>query len=131
MEESHAKRLANGEHTDTPRRKKLRVFKPRSKPLDKQAISRPAPKLEGALKPITKTKTALDKLVLRTDPGLIFSSSSRSQREREDDAYIGYLEAKLRKGKKSTDDDGLDGESALQLINLLIYMVSMIIVQIY
>jgi len=65
------------------------------------------------LKPAThaksKPETALEKLVSRSDKVSI-TPSSRSQREREDDAYIAYLERKLGKEKKSAeDDDGLDG----------------------
>ena len=70
--------------------------------------ARPQPDLKATVKPKTKSKTALERLVSRGETGL--ASSSRSQKEREDDAYIAYLEAKLGKGKKGEEeDDGLDG----------------------
>jgi nucleolar MIF4G domain-containing protein 1 len=64
-------------------------------------------------KPKTKAKTALQKLVTPSEAGQ-FSASSRSQKEREDDAYIAYLENKLGYGKggkskkQAEEDDGLD-----------------------
>jgi hypothetical protein len=44
----------------------------------------------------------------------------RSQREREDDKYIAYLEGKLGKGKKGAEDDGLDGITIVQSIDLFV-----------
>lgn len=44
-------------------------------------------------------KNALEKLAL----------APRSQREKEDDAYIYYLERKLKGKKKAGENDGLDG----------------------
>lgn len=70
-----------------------------------------------------KQPTALEKLVARTDPSSsrTFSSSvlgSRSQQEKQDDAYIAHLEKKLGWSKggsktnkygKGLEEDGLDG----------------------
>lgn len=80
--------------------------------------AKPTAMKAGALPAPAKPKTALQKLAVRTDtlsnPGV----TSRTQREKEEDAYIAYLESKLgwRKGGKKTStygsglgDDGLDG----------------------
>ena len=86
----------------------------------KKSISKPPLRqldLKATPKPKSKSKTALGKLVSRADTGPVISSS-RSQREREDDAYIAYLEGKLGKGRKGAeDDDGLDGMIVLQFID--------------
>jgi nucleolar MIF4G domain-containing protein 1 len=53
-------------------------------------------------------KTALEKLISKSNP-----NSRRTQREKEEDAYIKYLETKLgyKNGKSAKVDDGLDGMS--------------------
>jgi hypothetical protein len=66
----------------------------------------------------SRTKTALGKLV---SPSLLSSNTSnqlppKSQREKEEDEYIAYLESKLGYGKTGkrkvvSEDDGLDGMS--------------------
>ncbi|KAF7970077.1 hypothetical protein HWV62_25056 [Athelia sp. TMB] len=108
------KRPAPTEHTESPQRKKTKLS-------GAEPIRPPAPALPTQVKPALKKtltsvtsakppkpRTALEKLASRSDaPSL--PRSSRSQKEREEDAYIAYLESKLGRGKKTAeDDDGLD-----------------------
>ncbi|KIM84076.1 hypothetical protein PILCRDRAFT_818381 [Piloderma croceum F 1598] len=116
---SHSKRSAEAEHTESPKRKRVKITEPETvsvnrlkvdTKISKKSFSKPPPQ-QVDLKTISKLKskpqTALGKLVFRGDTNP-FASSSRLQREREDDTYIAYLEGKLGKGKKGAEDDGLD-----------------------
>lgn len=109
------KRPAPTEHTESPQRKKTKLSG--AEPTRPPAPALPTqvkPALKKTLTSVTsakppKPRTALEKLASRSDaPSL--PRSSRSQKEREEDAYIAYLESKLGRGKKTAeDDDGLDG----------------------
>ncbi|KAJ7707589.1 hypothetical protein B0H17DRAFT_1166033 [Mycena rosella] len=106
------------EHTDSPQRKKIKLAREAVKEAPAPAVT-VAPKPprakdavgEGpkAVKPAKKPKTALEKLVGRADPTPA-SLGPRSQKDKEEDAYMAYLESMLGyKNKKSTrEDDGLD-----------------------
>ncbi|KAF7977509.1 hypothetical protein HWV62_3486 [Athelia sp. TMB] len=108
------KRPAPTEHTESPQRKKTKLSAA-------EPTRPPAPALPTQVKPAlkktltsvasanpSKPRTALEKLVSRNDASPL-PRSSRSQKEREEDAYIAYLESKLGRGKKTAeDDDGLD-----------------------
>lgn len=106
---------AHGEHAESPERGRVRIGEPEHMQIEKFKVdsegpkkpaSRPVPR-KPDLKP--KSKTALEKLVSRSNRPPI-TPFSRSKREREDDAYIAFLEGKLGKRKKSAEgDDGLDG----------------------
>ncbi|KAJ7285115.1 hypothetical protein C8J57DRAFT_1290481 [Mycena rebaudengoi] len=95
-----AKREAEEEHADSPQRKKVKLA-------TEPAGPQPAAPVKAAVNPELKRK-----LVRRPDP----SSSTlppRSQKDKEEDAYMAYLESKLgyTKGGKQTkprEDDGLD-----------------------
>ncbi|KAJ7903418.1 hypothetical protein B0H14DRAFT_3079584 [Mycena olivaceomarginata] len=116
------KRAAEEEHGDSPQRKKVKlatqevVNKPSpsvvapsaarvtSEPVVKVAQPKPKP---AKIKP---KKTALEKLLGGSDPTPA-PVGPRSQKEKEEDAYIAYLEAKLGYGGKKTkkrEEDGLD-----------------------
>lgn len=86
------KRLADHEHSDSPKRRKAKT---NSLP-DLILVSTESP---NPYKQTNVNKNALEKLVL----------APRSQREKEDDAYIYYLERKLKGKKKAGENDGLDG----------------------
>ncbi|KAJ6609206.1 hypothetical protein B0H10DRAFT_484287 [Mycena sp. CBHHK59/15] len=118
----NAKRGAEEEHADSPKRKKIKlatVVSGEPKPLDAPPSRAPvqakgpassAPNPIKAVKPAKKTQTALQKLA-----GGSTSSSQlpRSQKDKEEEAYIAYLESKLGytkggKRKQKREDDGLD-----------------------
>ncbi|KAJ7650126.1 hypothetical protein FB45DRAFT_887044 [Roridomyces roridus] len=102
------------EHLDSPQRKKIKLAGEVKEAKQKTPPVEEPTKPTIATKP-TKTKkapTALEKLVGRTEAAPP-SLAPRSQKEKEEDAYIAYLEGKLgygaKKGKKSKqEDDGLD-----------------------
>ncbi|KAJ7170843.1 hypothetical protein C8R43DRAFT_981266 [Mycena crocata] len=116
-----AKRGAEEEHADSPQRKKIKLAGTADagskQPVPVQASTKPsiatsepkAMKAPKTVKPVKKTKTALEKLVGRPDPSPA-SLGPRSQKDREEDAYIAYLESKLGYGQKKNkkEDDGLD-----------------------
>lgn len=80
-----------------------------SEPVVKVAQPKPKP---AKIKP---KKTALEKLLGGSDPTPA-PVGPRSQKEKEEDAYIAYLEAKLGYGGKKTkkrEEDGLDGAGIL------------------
>jgi len=129
---SYSKRSAEAEHTESPKRKKIKITEPEIMSVNqlqvdtkrnKTSVSKPPPRqldLKTTSKPKSKPQTALGKLVLRRDMGPL-APSSRSQREREDDTYIAYLEGKLKKSKKGAeDDDGLDGIAVLHFLVLFV-----------
>ena len=121
------KRSADVEHIESPKRKKIKVADP--EPVQssrcrvdsigdkiKVSPSLPPSRPKAALKTKTEPRTtALEKLVTMRPEIRQGSSFPRSQTEREDDAYIAYLESKLgySKGgkakKQAKEDDGLDG----------------------
>ncbi|KAF7336720.1 MIF4G/MA4-domain-containing protein [Mycena venus] len=119
------KRAAEEEHVESPQRKKVKFALPEIATVSKPVPSVEAPPtartntrttepVEAAAKPKpAKTKpkkTALEKLLGRSDPAPA-SLGPRSQKEKEEDAYIAYLEAKLGYGGKKSkkrEDDGLD-----------------------
>jgi nucleolar MIF4G domain-containing protein 1 len=114
------------EHTGSPKRKKAKITEPETVPINqvdikrnKKSASKPPLRQKATSKLKSKSQTALGKRVLREDTGPP-TSSLRSQREREDDKYIAYLEAKLGKGKKGAEDDGLDGITIFQSIDLFV-----------
>ncbi|KAJ7126872.1 hypothetical protein C8R44DRAFT_779779 [Mycena epipterygia] len=116
-----AKREAEEEHTDSPQRKKVKLtaeavsteapsIKAPSKPTPVKDSAPPRTEPAKVAKPAKKTKTALEKLAgSRFDP-TPGSLGPRSQKDKEEDAYIAYLESKLGYGnkKKQREDDGLD-----------------------
>jgi nucleolar MIF4G domain-containing protein 1 len=117
-----SKRGAEEEHTDSPQRKKVK-FAPEvvSKPTPSVTAPPKPPRLDESTtpriepvkaKPAKPKKTALEKLVGRSDPTPT-SLGPRSQKDKEEDAYIAYLESKLGYGggkkKNKREDDGLDG----------------------
>jgi nucleolar MIF4G domain-containing protein 1 len=122
-----SKRGAEEEHTDSPQRKKVK-FAPEvvSKPTPSVTVPPKPPRLGEsttpriepvkAAKPAKPKKTALEKLVGRSDPTPT-SLGPRSQKDKEEDAYIAYLESKLGYGggkkKSKREDDGLDGAANL------------------
>lgn len=128
---SHSKRSAEAEHTESPKCKRAKITEPETVSVNqlqadtksnKKSVPKPPPRqldLKTTSKLKSKPQTALGKLVSRGDTGP-FASSSRSQREREDDTYIAYLEGKLGKGKKGAENDGLDGIAILQFIDLFV-----------
>lgn len=125
------KRRADHEHSDSPKRKKAKTnsvpdsilvptkaFSSSKQPSISVPTKASSSSKQPDVKPRTKLqvkpkKTALEKLTSRSTSGPLLAP--RSQREKEDDAYISYLEGKLghsgkAKGKKKAeDDDGLDG----------------------
>ncbi|KAJ7773440.1 hypothetical protein B0H16DRAFT_1660470 [Mycena metata] len=119
-----SKRGAEEEHTESPQRKKVKlapviskppapvppgILKP-ARPTEPTVAPRAEPvKKVAVLKPAKSKKTALEKLAGRSDPTPKFLGP-RSQRDKEEDAYIAYLESKLGYGKKKNnrEDDGLD-----------------------
>lgn len=118
-----AKRPAAEEHVDSPQRKKIKLSEPIPAPPLVRAGPNPASKKtvvkispDAAIPKPKKPKSALERLASRKDAGSL-PRPSRSQKEREDDAYIRFLESKVGKGKKSAeDDDGLDGKTSFLLI---------------
>lgn len=126
------KRSANSEHGESPKRKKVK-FAVEEKPAAKPSIKEYAtPGSSKASKPKTKKKepTALEKLAARTDSSSARLTSAapawkaRSKQEKDEDAYIEYLESKLgwnnggsrtNKYGKGLNDDGLDGECTILL----------------
>ncbi|KAJ7158634.1 hypothetical protein C8R46DRAFT_1178090 [Mycena filopes] len=116
-----AKREAEEEHVDSPQRKKVKLAPKTTPKLSAPAaapIPKPAPvevdarraEPEKPAKPAKTKKTALEKLVGRRSDPTPKSLGLRSQRDKEEDAYIAYLESKLGYGKKKNnrEDDGLD-----------------------
>ncbi|GJE88610.1 MIF4G and MA3 domain-containing protein [Phanerochaete sordida] len=124
-EAAGTKRQADREHADSPKRKKVKFAvedKSASKPATKENAT-PGSSKDAKSKPKKKEPTALEKLAARTDP-----SSSKfgtgvpvrraaSKQEKDEDAYIQYLESKLGWSKggsrtnrygKGLEDDGLD-----------------------
>lgn len=151
------KRQAKDEHAESPKHKKPRLAEPsgskenlsgqKNKTTD--TVSKPslrkdgAPRTEGKQsktgKPLSKTKkTDLQKLAECASTGAGHASSSvhifsegRHEQEREEDAYIAYLEKKLGWSKsgaktnrygKGLEEDGLDGELCL---TILIHQISL------
>jgi hypothetical protein len=95
------------DHPESPKRKKAKID---------PASSSKKPDLATSKPPRKSTKTALEKLAEKKAPHKDATQvlrNPRSQVEREEDAYIAYLEAKLgyNRGKASSGnaDDGLDG----------------------
>ncbi|KAJ6576616.1 hypothetical protein DFH09DRAFT_1149872 [Mycena vulgaris] len=115
-----AKRGAEEEHTESPQRKKIKLA---AEPANKEETpaketpkparaTEPTTSVAGEIKPVKpakKTKTALEKLVGRADP-TPESFGPRSKKDKEEDAYMAYLESKLgyTKKKSNREDDGLD-----------------------
>ncbi|KAJ7455339.1 hypothetical protein B0H11DRAFT_252563 [Mycena galericulata] len=116
-----AKRGAEEEHADSPQRKKIKLgtneatsreatsAKDPSKPKSVREVTAPRAEPAKPAKAVKKPKTALEKLVGRSDP-TPESLGPRSQKDKEEDAYIAYLESKLgyKKEKNKREDDGLD-----------------------
>ncbi|KAJ6513111.1 hypothetical protein C8R45DRAFT_857463 [Mycena sanguinolenta] len=118
------KRTAEQEHADSPQRKKVKLTPREAVSQPTQSIQTPpipvpvddltAPEPAKPPKPDKTTSkpktTALEKLARRSNPAPA-SLLPRSQKEKEEDAYIAYLEAKLGYGggkKKKKENDGLD-----------------------
>lgn len=95
-----SKRPADHDHSDSPKRKRVKT---NSVPV--APTKSPKPSKQSDVKKAPLEKHATSKPLL----------TPRSQREKEDDAYISYLEGKLglsgkAKGKKKAiENDGLDG----------------------
>lgn len=124
------KRPAETDHSQSPKRKKVKFAadagpEPRA-PAKENSASGSGKAAKPALK--KKQPTALEKLAARAEGSSSRSFSSsvpsrkgpRSQQEKEEDAYIAYMEKKLgwnkggeRTGKygKGLEEDGLDGRS--------------------
>ncbi|KAJ6508008.1 hypothetical protein C8R47DRAFT_1036862 [Mycena vitilis] len=110
------KRVADEEHTDSPQRKKAKLTTAVKQPTVPVTVpSKPTPATTTRAEPVKPTKpakpkkTALEKLVGRSDPAPT-SLGPRSRKDKEEDAYIAYLESKLGYSKKKNkrEDDGLD-----------------------
>jgi nucleolar MIF4G domain-containing protein 1 len=113
------------EHTDSPQRKKIKLSAEAVSNAPAPAPPKPTRTVESieegtkakVVKPVKKAKTALEKLVGRSDPAgrrsepTPASLGPRSLKDKEEDAYMAYLESKLgyTKNKGSREDDGLDG----------------------
>ena len=122
------KRQADREHAESPKRKKVK-FAAEDKPAAKPSAKENASAQTSTRKPKPKEPTALEKLAARTDPSSAFSNApsirrARSKQEKDEDAYIAYLESKLgwskggsrtKKYGKGLEDDGLDGECILSV----------------
>ncbi|KAJ7104034.1 hypothetical protein B0H15DRAFT_808180 [Mycena belliarum] len=112
-----AKREAEEEHSESPQRKKLKLAADSEVPVEEPVLVKAPPKpvlpsnatAPKASKPVKKTKTALEKRLARSDPSPAFLGP-RSQKDKEEDAYMADLEAKLGYSKKKShrEDDGLD-----------------------
>jgi nucleolar MIF4G domain-containing protein 1 len=105
------KRVAAPEPAPSPPRKKARLSDPTPPKATTARPSEPKSTKSVARPP----KTALAKLAERPQKA---APPPRSDREKQEDAYIAYLEGKLgwKKGKEKTksygsglDEDGLDG----------------------
>lgn len=123
------KRRAEADHTQSLKRKKVK-FAADVKAETKTENTTPSSS-SSSHKPSKDSKkrqpTALERLSARTDPSSsrTFNSSvlgPRSQKEKEDDAYIAHLEKKLGWSKggsktnkygKGLEEDGLDGKLPL------------------
>ncbi|KAJ7761899.1 hypothetical protein DFH07DRAFT_412445 [Mycena maculata] len=123
--QSATKRGAEEEHTESPQRKRIKLAaaatvsketpsaKDPPKPTKAQESTAPRTEPAKVAKPVKKPKTALEKLVGRSDgrrDPTPRSLGPRSQKDKEEDAYIAYLESKLGYGNKKNkrEDDGLD-----------------------
>ncbi|KAI1797131.1 hypothetical protein LXA43DRAFT_397090 [Ganoderma leucocontextum] len=128
---NYGKRQADADHADSPQRKRVKLESTQ----EQVALPTPAdtvrqPKGDGTKTPsakISKTNTPLEKLAERALAPKVskrtakpaFDAILRTPQEKEEDAYIAYLERKLGwvKGGKRTarygkaeDEDGLDGK---------------------
>lgn len=130
----NSKRQAEDEHIDSPDRKRVRLLeakqstrqhsglKPQtaaqSKQSEKEKNVGPMPQKNRKV----KSETALEKLAQRTErkpsSGFAPPKASRTEQEKQEDAYISHLESKLGWAKsgsrtskygKGLEDDGLDG----------------------
>jgi len=115
------KRTAESEHVESPQRKKVKLAESRPGLVDGTPESAPAARASHKGKErVDKNSgksvrtTALERLATRSVPAPV----PRNQQEKDEDAYIALLEAKLgmnRKGKKDSsvskefEQDGLDG----------------------
>jgi nucleolar MIF4G domain-containing protein 1 len=101
---SSRKRSAEDEHADSPKRKKARA--------GSAIVPEPFSSSQPLAKPKKKTASA-DSVAPPNLSSKISNRPARSQREKDEDAYITYLESKLgcKPGKKfkGTGSDGLDG----------------------
>lgn len=121
--EPGAKRLADSsnEHSDSPVRKRARhsqddTRKPTaSNPVTVFKSAATAERAPTNSKPKQRQQSALQRLADRTASMPV----PRTQAERDEDAYIAHLEAKLgmgqrsKKGGEGFEDDGLDGKLGL------------------
>lgn len=141
------KRPAGHDHAESPQRKKSKTSEtPREQPKPQKVAPPPPPSRQvkkktkeeaptkSKAKGLTKGPTALEKLAQRSGPGGRNDVSTttglpRTQKEKEEDAYIAYLESKLglKKGTSRAsklgagmDEDGLDGASPLQAHSVFI-----------
>lgn len=121
------KRSADREHNESPKRKKVKFAveeKPEPKASVKENVSGSSRQNSKSATVDKKKKgpTPLEKLAARSDPSSsVFVEpprKGRTQQEKEEDAYIKYLESKLgwaKGGKKTSkygkdlEEDGLDG----------------------
>ncbi|RDB25941.1 Suppressor of glycerol defect protein 1 [Hypsizygus marmoreus] len=112
------------EHAESPKRKKARhdistqSTDSRSTVHPKVIPNPPETKAQDSAEPssarrvnVKKTRTPLERLVVKSNP--LNPKASGTRREEEEDSYIAYLESKLgyakdRKKQKKTEDDGLD-----------------------
>ena len=120
------KRPAESEHDQSPQRKRVKLdggadvygnTQPKASTSKAALIEAPPKKKptssarENGPKPQKSQETPLAKLASNSG---ISAAAPRTQKEKEEDAYITYLESKLgygkSKGKKARHDDGLDGE---------------------
>ncbi|KAK7050892.1 suppressor of glycerol defect [Paramarasmius palmivorus] len=119
------KRPAESEHDQLPQRKRVKLdggadvygnTQPKASTSKAALIEAPPPKKkpsssarDNVPKPQKSQETPLAKLA--SNSGLS-ATAARTQKEKEEDAYITYLESKLgygkSKGKKARHDDGLD-----------------------
>lgn len=120
------KRQAKREHGESPKRKKVK-FVVEEKPSTKENATSSTSK-DAKSRTKKKEPTTLEKLAARADPsssrfsGATPARKARSKQEKDEDAYIEYLESKLGWNKggsrtnkygKGLEEDGLDGKLAL------------------
>lgn len=148
------KRQADKEHAQSPKRKRVKFAedtKSEARPSAKENAT-PGPSSRrlsngSATEAKKKQSTALQRLVARTESSSrSFSAAvsprkgSRTKQEKEEDAYIAYLEKKLgwskggsRTGKygKGLEEDGLDGAAHFLIFIVTCGMLRMTCRQIY
>lgn len=126
------KRQAEREHAESPKRKKVKFAvegEPAARLSTKENTASSTSTKDSKPKLKKKGPTALEKLAAHTGPSSKFGIAppirqARSKQEKEEDAYIAYLESKLGWSKggsktskygKELEEDGIGGEHVFSL----------------